>query len=141
MSVIKSSHDTNTTHTLTHTQPSTVVASIAQPTPEEMRKRQLANQLFGMSGSLTGPARAPRAKRRGGEQQQTTGRGVGAGYSPRRRSGGQNDVGSVVATATTDLLLDLQVSHLFCCCTCLDDSTVQFCDSVYSILCRMYEHG
>ena len=101
-------------------QPSSVVASIVQPSAEEMRKRQLANQLFGGGGggvrSLSGPARAPRHKRKGEEAH-----GKIDSSSP-RKLGVQNEVKS--EAAATDLLLDLQVSSCcpsFCNLSCAMD--------------------
>ena len=80
-----------------------MVASIVQPSAEEVRKRQLASQLFGGGGTLSGPARAPRQKLRG----ETPGK---IDSRPPRRSVGRNEVKN--EDASTDLLLDLQVRNL-----------------------------
>ena len=78
-----------------------VEASIIQPSPEELRKKQLASELFGMGGGgLSGPARAPRHKPRKGNLGKID-------PTPQQRAGGQSEVKTV---ETTDLLLDLQVS-------------------------------
>ena len=81
-----------------------VEASIVQPTPEELRKKQLANQLFGMGslgggGGLSGPSRAPRHKQRKGN----LGKVDRAPQQPKITAGAQSEEN------TTDLLLDLQV--------------------------------
>ena len=75
-------------------------AGIVQPSAEEIRKQQLASQLFGGGGGLSGPSRAPRHKRRGnlGKIDST----------PKPKAGGQN---FEKPAGTTDLLLDLQVSY------------------------------
>ena len=103
-------------------QPSSVVASIVQPSAEEMRKRQLANQLFGGGGggvrSLSGPARAPRHKRKGEEPP-----GKIESSSP-RKLGVQNEVKS--EAAATNLLLDLQVSSSCCPSFCIVSPLVQW---------------
>ena len=84
-----------------HVQLNPVEASIIQPSPEELRKKQLANELFGMGGGgLSGPARAPRHKPRKGNLGKVD-------PTPQQRAGGQSEVKTV---ETTDLLLDLQVS-------------------------------
>lgn len=74
-------------------------ASIIQPTPEELRKKELANQLFG-AGGLSGPSRAPRHKQRKGNLGKID-------RSPKQKPRNQSEVKAV---ETTDLLLDLQVS-------------------------------
>ena len=80
---------------------SPVEASIVQPSPEQLRKRQLASQLFGMGGGgLSGPSRAPRHKRKGNQSKIDS--------NPPHGPGGQKEAPS--STVTTDLLLDLQVS-------------------------------
>lgn len=77
-----------------------VEASIIQPTPEELRKKELANQLFG-TGGLSGPSRAPRHKQRKGNSGKID-------KTPQKKPKGRNEV---KPAETTDLLLDLQVSQ------------------------------
>lgn len=77
-----------------------VEASIIQPTPEELRKKELANQLFG-TGGLSGPSRAPRHKKRKGNLDKID-------KTPQQKPRGHNEVKTA---ETTDLLLDLQVSQ------------------------------
>ena len=94
--------DNHVLYVYIHPQLNPVEATILEPTPEELRKQQLANELFGMAGGgLSGPARAPRHKPRKGNQGKID-------LTPQPRSGGQSEAKTA---ETTDLLLDLQVSE------------------------------
>ena len=75
-----------------------------QPSAEELRKKQLASQLFGIGGGLSGPSRAPRHKRKGNQSKIEA--------ATQLKTGSQSDI----KTVTTDLLLDLQVCRIFIVC-------------------------
>lgn len=83
---------------------STAQASIAEPSPEELKRKQLASQIF---GGLSGPSRAPRTRQQRKSPSSDT--SVSSGKSQfHAQSGGVRTTPKKAKEPQVDLLLDLQ---------------------------------
>ena len=84
---------------------SSAQATIAQPSPEELKKKQLASQLF---GGLSGPSRAPRTRQQRKSSSSDTSASSGKSQLHQHSGGIRAAATRKAKEPQVDLLLDLQ---------------------------------